>query len=115
MIVATEEDDHQGVPSLKTYLTEQNNNMGVVHINGDPVYRKLGDSTTDKELMWTDQAKVRRREVAITALTLLKSHNVDEPLTELLQIFLERLPPLKMLAFYMQVKDHKGNSIHRNL
>ena len=114
VIVAADKDGDQVVMSLKTYLMEQNNNMGVVHKNGDPVYRKLGDFTTDQELMWTDQAKVWRRDIAITAITLLESHNVDEPLTELLQNFFERSPPLKMPIFYMQVKTHKRKSIREN-
>ena len=98
-IVAADKDGDQVMMSLKTYLMEQNDNMGVVHKNGDPVCRKPGDFTPNQELMWTDQAKVWRREVAITAITLLNSHNVDKPLIELLQNFFERSLPSKMPIF----------------
>ena len=81
---------------------------------GNPVYRKLGDFTTHQEMMWTNQAKVWRRDHAITAITLLESHNVDEPLTESWQNFFERSPPSKMPIFYMQVKTHTRKSIHEN-
>ena len=64
VIVAADKDEDQVVMSVKTYLMEQNNNMGVVHKNGDPVYRKLGDFTTDQGSMWTDQAKVWGRDIA---------------------------------------------------
>ena len=98
-IVAADKDGDQVVMSLKTYVMEQNNNMGVVHKSGDPVCRKLQDFTTDHELIWTNQAKVWRRDVAITAITLLEFQNVDEPLTESLQNLFERSPPLKMPNF----------------
>ena len=51
IIVAADKDGAQIVMSLKTYLMEQNNNMGAVHKNGEPEYGKLGDFTTDQELM----------------------------------------------------------------
>ena len=114
VIVASDKDGDQVVMSLKTYLIEQNNNVGVVHKNEDPVYRKLGDFTTNQKPMWTNQAKVWRRDIVITAITLLEFHNVDEPLTELLQNFFERSPLLKMPFFYMPVKTYKRKSIHQN-
>ena len=43
VIVAADKDGDPVVMSLDTYLMEQNNNMCVIHKNGDAVYRKLGE------------------------------------------------------------------------